>query len=156
MAVTFSTATYVEAPPSAVFAGLVDLDSWKQWMPGLVSIEMLTPRPLGVGTEWLETRRMFGKDASEHFRITRWEPPHRLDLLIDGSKGTSGRGQYRFTYELMPERSGTNLELTGDVRMPGLWGLFGRLMIGSFKKACHKDLEALKTHLEARRSSGAA
>jgi hypothetical protein len=72
-----------------------------------------------------------------------------MDLLIDGSKGTSRRGEYAFVLELVPERTGTNLELTGEVRMPGIWGLFSRFMVGSFKKACHQDLEALKAHLES-------
>lgn len=148
MPATFATAVYVEAPPATVFDAISDIDAWAAWLPDVIAIEKLTPNPVGVGTEWRETRRMYGKEATEHFRITRWEPPTRLDLYVDGSLGTSGRGEYRFTYELVPERSGTNVELTGDIRMGGLWSLFARAMVGSFKKACHKDLAALKGHVE--------
>ena len=146
---SFATAVYIEAPPAVVFEALTDVDRAGQWLPNFVRIEKLTPGPVGVGSEWRETRKMFGKDSTEHFRVTRFERPSRVDLLIDGSKGTSGRGEYRFVFELLPERTGTTLELTGDVRMPGLWGLFSRFMVGTFKKACHKDLEALKAHLES-------
>jgi uncharacterized protein YndB with AHSA1/START domain len=149
MSATFATSVYVEAPPAVVFAALSDVDRWKAWLPNLIAVEKLTAGPFGPGTEWRETRRMFGKEAAEHFRVTRYEPPTRIDLLMDGSKGSSKRGEYLFTYELVPDRSGTNVELTGDIRMPGLWGLFSRMLIKSFKKACHKDLEALKQHLES-------
>lgn len=149
MSATFMTAVYVEAPPPVVFSALSQIERWKDWLPNLVAVEKLTPGPFGSGTEWRETRKMFGKDASEHFRVTRYEPHSRLDILVDGSKGTSKRGEYRFTYELVPERGGTNVELTGDIRMPGIWKLFSKLMVGRFKKACHKDLEALKQHLES-------
>jgi hypothetical protein len=149
MAATFTTSVYVEAPPAVAFAALSNIERWKEWLPSLVAVDKLTPGPFGRDTEWRETRKMFGKEAVEHFRVTRYEPPSRLDLFVDGSKGSSKRGEYRFTYELVPERSGTNVELTGDIRMPGFWGLFSRMLVGKFKKACHKDLEALKQHLES-------
>ena len=149
MSTTFATSVYVEAPPAVVFTALSDIDRWKNWLPGLVAVEKLTPGPFGPGTEWRETRKMFGKEAAEHFRVTRCEPPSRVDLVVDGSKGSSKRGEYVFTYELVPDRGGTNVELTGDIRMPGIWGLFTGMFVKSFKKACHKDLEALKQHLES-------
>lgn len=151
---TFSTIVYIEAPPAMVFDALSNLAETKEWMPNFVSIEMLTPGPVGAGTEWLETRKTFGKQSTEHFRVTRWHPPSRLDIRVDGTRGTTGRGEYLFTYELMPERSGTNVELVGEIRMGGVWDVIGRLFIGSFKKACHKDLEALKIHLESRSLAG--
>ena len=149
MSATFATSVYVEAPPPVVFAALSDIDHWKDWMPDFVGVEKLTPGPLAPGTEFRETRKMFGRQATEHFRVTRVEAPSRVDLVVDGSKGSSKRGEYVFTYELVPDRSGTNVEMTGDIRMPGIWGFFSRRLVGTFKKLCHKDLEALKHHLES-------
>lgn len=149
MASTFSTAVYIESPPAVVFEAICNLENAGQWMPGFVGIEKLTPGPLGPGSEFRETRKMFGKNSTEHFRVARFERPSRIDFVVEGAKGTSKRGEYVFIHELVPERTGTNLELTGDIRMPGIWGLFSRMMRGTFKKACHKDLEALKAHLES-------
>lgn len=149
MAATFSTAVYIESPPAVVFEALGDLDTAGQWMPNFVRIEKLTPGPMNAGSEWRETRKMFGKEATEHFRVTRFDRPSRMDVLIDGSKGSSKRGEYVFVFELVPERTGTNLELSGDIRMPGIWSLLSRFLKSTFKKACHKDLEALKAHLES-------
>jgi uncharacterized protein YndB with AHSA1/START domain len=150
MSASFSTAVYIELPPQVVFDAMTDLESWKDWMPNFVRVEKLTAGPVGIGTEWRETRKMFGKEATEHFRITRWEPPSRLDVHIDGSKRSSVRGEYLFTYELTPERRGTNVELTGEIRMGVLWNMLGKVLVGTLKKACHKDLEALKGHVESR------
>ena len=149
MATTFSTAVYIEAPPAVVFEALTNVDAAGQWLPNFVRVEKLTAGPVGVGSEYRETRKMYGKEATEHFRVTRFERPSRMDLLIDGAKGSSGRGQYVFVFELVPERTGTNLELSGDIRMPGIWRFLSRFMIRTFKKSCHKDLEALKAHLES-------
>jgi uncharacterized protein YndB with AHSA1/START domain len=149
MAASFTTAVYIESPPAVVFEALTDLDTAGQWMPNFAHVEKLTPGPFGVGTEWRETRKMSGKESTEHFRVTRFERPSRIDLLIDGSKGSSGRGEYVFVFEIVPERTGSMLELTGDIRMPGIRGLFARFMTGRFKKARHTDLEALKAHLES-------
>src|SRR5882672_3899636 len=86
---TFSTAVYIEAPPALVFDALSNLEEAKEWMPNFVSIEMLTPGPVGAGTEWLQTRKTFGKHSTEHFRVTRWHPPSRLDIRGDGMRGTT-------------------------------------------------------------------
>jgi uncharacterized protein YndB with AHSA1/START domain len=149
MPATFSTAVYIESPPAVVFEALGNLEAAAKWMPGLVGIEKLTPGPLGPGSEFRETRKLFGKESTEHFRVTRFERPSRIDMVVDGSKGSSRRGEYLFVHELVPERTGTTLELTGEIRMPGVWGLLSRMMVGTFKKAVHKDLEALKAHLES-------
>jgi uncharacterized protein YndB with AHSA1/START domain len=149
MAASFATAVYIESPPAVVFEALANLDAAGQWIPNFVRLEKLTPGPFGVGTEWRETRKMFGKESTEHVRVTRFERPSRIDLLIDGSKGSSGRGECVFVFEIVPERTGSMLELSGDIRMPGIWGLFARFMTGRFKRACHTDLEALKAHLES-------
>jgi uncharacterized protein YndB with AHSA1/START domain len=157
MSVTFTTAVYIEAPPAEVYAAITDIDSWKNWMPGLIRIEKLSTGPFGPGTRWRETRKMFGKEATEEFEVTRAQPPKRIDLRVDGSKGTTGRGEFLFTYDFVPDRNGTNVELAGEIRMGNpLFNALGRLTRGRFKKASHKDLEAFKAHLEKAPASTAA
>ncbi len=150
MAVTFATAVYIEAPPPIVFEALTNLDAVGKWMPNFVRLEKVTPGPVGAGTEWRETRKVFGKEATEQFRVTRFDRPSRVDLHVDGSKGSvKRRGEYFFIFELLPERTGTNLELTCDLHFTGFYGFLSRFMAGRFKKFCHADLEALKAHLES-------
>ena len=42
MSSTFSTAVYIESPPSIVFEALTNLDAFGQWLPNFVRIEKLT------------------------------------------------------------------------------------------------------------------
>jgi uncharacterized protein YndB with AHSA1/START domain len=149
MSIEFATELRIGASPERVFAAMGDMDEWPRWMQGLVRVEKLTAGPFGVGTAWRETRKMFGREASEHFEVTSFEPAGRLALRVDGSKGSSGQGEYRFDYRLVPDGAGTRLRMTAVVDMPGWFArVLGRVFAGAFRKACEKDLSAMKAYLE--------
>lgn len=142
----------INAPPERVFATLTDLDAAAQWMPNLVGIEKLTPGVVGVGMKWRETRKMFGQQASEHFEVTGYEPDKGLELYVDGTKGSSRKGYYRFRYQLEPRDGKTALSMTGEIGGLGKFmELFGRLFAGTFKKALAKDMEAMARYIEGTR-----
>ena len=145
----------VEARVERVWEVLTDVAHADQTLGGVDRVELLTEGPYQVGTRWRETRRMFGKEATEHFEVTACVPGKRLGLKVDGTKGTTGKGEYRFDYDFEPDGAGTRLRTRAEIDMPG--GLFtkiiGKLMGGAFKKACDKDLDALKTYLEGKRGS---
>jgi uncharacterized protein YndB with AHSA1/START domain len=151
VSIQFEVVETVQAPLMQVFLALTDLDGAGAWMPGLVRMESLGPGPGVVGGGWRETRRMFGREATEEFQVTAVERPHRLELRVDGSRGSSGRGEYLFTYRLDPRDDGaTVVRLTGEIRgLTGVAGVVGRLFAGTYRKSCAKDLAALKRHLEA-------
>ena len=129
---------------------MTDFDSWHHWMDGLVRLEKLTEAPYGVGTKWRETRKMFGREASELFEVTEFDPPHRIGLLIDGSQGTTGKGEYRFFYTFVPAgEDRTQLIMQGEIDIPGIAAtIFGFLFKGMFKQGCDRDTLALKAYLE--------
>jgi carbon monoxide dehydrogenase subunit G len=152
MPVSLMSEFYIDASPDRVFAAMIDSDGYQHWMNGFVRVEKLTQGPFGVGTEWRETRRMFGREASEVFEVTACEAPSRLGLRVDGTRGASRKGEYRFEYVLVPEGTGTRVRLTGAIDMPGWFaGLMTRLFAGVFKKAIDKDMKALKQHIEKQR-----
>ena len=139
-----------DLPPARVFAPLADLDSMAKWMPGFVRVERLTEGPLRVGSQYRETRKTMGHQATEHFEVTALDPPRRLALRVDGTKGSSRRGEYLFEYALAPSGGGTDLILTGEIRGLGRFAEFlGRIFAGPMKKVIAKDLDSLKAHLES-------
>ena len=147
--IAWTTELQIAAPPERVFDGLTDLDEAGKWMKGFVRIDRLNPEVKGVGAKWREVRRMFGREASEEFEVTVWDEPRRLSLFVDGSKGATGQGEFRFDYELTPEGDGTRLVIRNDIRIPGLFfRLFGGLLSGTFRKAIDADMQAFKAHLE--------
>ena len=151
MATNFRSERVVQAPPTAVIAAITDLESWSRWMPGLVRVERLTQGPFDLGTRWRETRKMYGREASEVFQVSEYEPPGRLGLLVDGAQGTTGRGEYRFLYLLEPVPEGaTRVTLEGEIEMPGLVArLLAPLMKGMLRRGCERVLDALATHVES-------
>jgi carbon monoxide dehydrogenase subunit G len=149
MSVGFKVSRIINVPKQQVYTGLLDLDAAKSWMQGFVRLERLDNGPMQVGSQWLETRKMYGKEATEHFEVVELNPSEKIVLRVDGTKGTSGKVVFVFTYVLAPAADGTEITLNGEINgLTGISKLFGKLMVGTFSKACAKDLDALKTFLE--------
>ena len=149
MAVQFEVARHLTAEPERVFEALTNLDGASAWMPGLVKIEPADAAPVKVGTRWRETRRMFGHEATEEFEVTTVDAPRRLGLRVDGTKGSSKRGEYLFDYSLSPSGGGTDVVLNAQIRgLSGISAFVGRLFIGPYKKAIARDLDALSQYLD--------
>lgn len=149
MSIQFEISEMVHGSPEQVMDAILDLERAQLWMPGLLRMERLSAGPLEVGSEWRETRKILGKEATEQFELVGLDRPHRLELRVDGSKGSSGRGEYRYSYQFEPTDAGTAVRLSGEIRgMTGVAGWLGKLFVGPFKKACGKDLEALRSYVE--------
>ncbi|HEU0015272.1 MAG TPA: SRPBCC family protein [Longimicrobium sp.] len=149
MSIEFDVTQRFAAPPERVFHALTDLDAAREWMQGFVRLERVGEVASGPGMRFRETRRMYGRDATEEFEVTTYDPPRALGLYIDGSKGSSKRGEYRFDYRLEPDGDGTVVHMHGSMTgMPKVLGWLGKLLAGPFKKACARDLSALAAYLE--------
>lgn len=140
-----------DAPPDAVFEVLTDIDGYGDWMPNFVRVERLSEGEFGVGTRFRETRRMFGRESTEEFEVTAFEPGRLLELYIDGKKGTSGSGEYRFRYTFEPRDGGTDMTMHGEIGgLSGFARLLGKLFAGGMRKAIAKDHAALRAHVSRR------
>jgi carbon monoxide dehydrogenase subunit G len=92
---------------------------------------------------------MYGKEASEEFELKSCEPPHKFMVYVDGSKGSSKKGEYFFDHTLSPENGGTRFEIQAVIDGMGWMGFFiSPIVRGFFRKAMHRDLLALKNHIE--------
>lgn len=150
MGILFEVKRTLPVSQKEAFKSLIDLDSAKKWMQGFVGIERLDKGPIHVGSQWKETRKMFGKEATEHFEVVELDEPNKIILRCDGTKGTTGKGEYVFTYILDPiSDEQTAVTLNGEIKgLTGLTKLFGKMMAGAFRKGCEKDLDALQGFLE--------
>ena len=150
MAITFDVTERFPVAPDRVYAALTDLEGIRSWIRGFVRLEQVAGHGFEVGTAWLETRKIFGREATEHFEVTAMEPPKRIVLRVDGRKGSSKRGEYLYDYHIEPDADGSVVHLHGEIRDLGRFGgLLGRLMVGPYKQACVKDLVALRDHMVA-------
>ncbi|WP_246944821.1 SRPBCC family protein [Bacillus pinisoli] len=149
MSLQFEVKKTVQESKEKVYNALTDLESAHKWMQGFVKIERLDDGPLRVGSQWKETRKIFGKEAFEFFEVVELDEPDKKVVRCDGTKGTTGKGEYVFTYILTTSGDQTEITLLGEINgLTGVTRLFGKLMVGAFKKSCAKDLDALVTYLE--------
>lgn len=150
MPLTLDLQVTIAAPPVAVWAVLADIPNWSRWLPNLVRLEVLGDPALQVGMRFRETRKMFGRDATEVFEVTTAQPPQSLELHVDGHEGSSRRGSYRFSYRLEPVAVGTCLHLVACIEGMGwFFKRVGRLFAGGFRRALAADLAAFKRYVEA-------
>lgn len=149
MAITFSQNFSIPASPERVYAVLTDAEQCKHWMHNFVAIEPLNDLPpFTTGYRFKETRKMFGKAASEVFEIKEAQAPSKLVMYIDGKQGSSKRGYYLFTYTLQPQGSGTLIKLDAEMGGTGkFYEWLGRLFVGMFKKAIAKDMQAMADYI---------
>jgi carbon monoxide dehydrogenase subunit G len=149
LSIRFEVKRTAKLPREIVYQGLIDLDEAQKWMQGFVGIQRLDDGPLKVGSQWKETRKMFGTEASEHFEVVELDEPNKIVLRVDGTKGTTGKGEYVYTYTLISLDDHTEIALVGEINgLRGLTRIFGKMMAGTFKKACAKDLDGLIQHLQ--------
>ncbi|WP_153727910.1 SRPBCC family protein [Salinibacillus xinjiangensis] len=48
-----------------------------------MAMERLDDGPIKVGSEWKETRKMFGKEASEYFEVKELQEPKKIVLYCE-------------------------------------------------------------------------
>ena len=109
MSIQFSDLIHFNLPKEKVFNGLTDLDAAKHWMKGFLGIEMIKGTKIEPGAVFRETRKMYGRKATEEFEVVSVVPHNEIKLRVDGTKGTSGKGEFLFHYKLEDNNGGTNV-----------------------------------------------
>ena len=146
----FQLTETIHAPLDRVFSLANDIDRAMEWLPRGVRIEKLTEGPVRVGTRYRETRRILGRDDTEIYEVTAYDPPHRSEVGADGSKGTAGRGLFRFQIDFAaagPEA--TRVVLSGSATRLGCVGIVLYPVVrGIMKKHIVADLAGLKAWIE--------
>jgi uncharacterized protein YndB with AHSA1/START domain len=149
MAISFTLTEHINAPKEKVFDTLTDLDGARQWMKGFVRIEKLKGNRIEPGAVWRETRKMFGKEATEEFEVVSVIPNKEIRLRVDGTKGASKKGEYLFHFLLNEEAGGTRVVVNGEIAgLKGFSAFLGKLFVGMFRKAHVREMRAMKKHIE--------
>lgn len=139
----------IAAPPEKVYAVGMDIERWPELVTAITKTEILGDGPIAIGTEFRETRMMWGREASEVMTIADLKPPYRY-LFTAENHGTS-----YVTDHVIEERPGGGSRLTviftGKARtiMAHLLMPLGLLLAGSIKKQLMGDLQDLKRAIEA-------
>lgn len=140
---------HIAAAPAAVFAICSDFVHAPQHVSAITRVEMLTQGPTRQGTRFKETRKMFGKEATETMEVVEFSPDSSFTLGAE-SCGT----RYRTTFSFTPKEGGTEVEFRFLATPLTLTAkVMGAIMMPFMKKMLHKcvmqDLQDVKKRLEA-------
>jgi hypothetical protein len=113
----------IARPPQAVFAFIANLDNERRWQPEIESVRVLTAGPFGLGSEFEEVRRTFGRRYTWRFRVTEFEPPRRFS--IESIQGTT---RYIGSRLCEPVAGGTRFSEIGEIETPKLLRPFDPLL----------------------------
>ena len=144
----FTLTETVAAPVPAVFAAFTDFENAANRVTDIIRVEVLTPGPVGVGTRFKETRKMFGKETTETMTVTAFEP----EKLIELSAGSCGAEfTTRFTFAPVGAGTAVGVELrTRAVSLAAkLFTPLAYLMMGTIKKCVARDVAQIRASVEA-------
>ncbi|WP_200301549.1 SRPBCC family protein [Streptomyces adelaidensis] len=142
----------VTASQGRVWEALTDLGGMERMLSGVTKAEVLTDGGFGVGTRWRETRRMFGKDATEEMWVTASRPPERYVVQAE-----SHGSRYVSEWVLRADGPTTTTILMTFSAEPtgGVAGLLARVLgpVGAraVRRAIAKDLDDVAAWVEGRR-----
>lgn len=147
--------TTIQAPLATVFAACCDVTKAPERIPAIKKVELLTPGPIAVGTQFKETRRVFKREATETFTFTLIEP-HQRFAMVAQSCGT----EYRVMHTFTPEGDAVRVELALTIKACSLFAkLFtplAYLMLQPMKKCLRNDLDDLRRWIESNPTAGNA
>ena len=144
----------VAAPAGVVFDVFADLDRADQLVSAIVKIEKLTDGPMGVGTRWRETRKVFKREATEEMWITDFEPGRHFSVGCEACGCV-----YGYTFRFEPQGDETRVEFEMSYRpvtfFAKVMSPLAKIMSGTMKKCMEKDLDELKAAAESGGALGA-
>lgn len=151
------TSVRIQAPQATVFEVFTDIPGSAERISAITQVELLTDGLTGVGTRWRETRVLYGRTATEVLTIAAYDPPRSYTVTAESH---GARYETRFTFTSAdPAAAGlggpaTDVEMVFSAipltRTAKLLAFLTRPMIRAMAKLCAKDLEELKTAIEAR------
>lgn len=141
----------IEIPRSkeAIWAAITDIDNWASMITSIIDIKILNKPTHGlVGLKWEETRKMFGKEATETLWVTDY-----IENEYYCSRAESHGSVYmtRFSLSGRGDMTLLTISFSGEPQTPFLKTV--SLCIGPFIKstiinALNKDLEDIRNHVE--------
>ena len=146
-----STSIEISKPKAEVWNAVTDIPNAVGMISGIISVEVLENPETGlVGFKWKETRKMFGKEATEIMWIT-----DAGENEYYCTRAESHGSVYKTRLSLNDDDGNTRLTMafTGEPQTMGakiLSFVMGGFMKGSMEKELQKDLVDIRNFVEQR------
>jgi carbon monoxide dehydrogenase subunit G len=147
----------VAAPPAAVWAIIADVVGTAEVIRGIDRVELVSGgSPLQVGTQWRETRTMFGREATQELTVTAVDEGRSYTVTTH----TNG-ADLESTIRVEPGPDGSTLSISLASQSTSRFGsvmaaTVGRAFEGAARSVLAQDLTDIAMAAEARAGSGGA
>ncbi|MGE3268601.1 MAG: SRPBCC family protein [Chloroflexota bacterium] len=151
----------IGVPPEALFAFLAQPERLPEWTPGVISVILTSPAPVGLGSTTETQVEAFGMRQTLLGRCTVFEPPHRLVVQNETTGGLTlgavsiGKVTTTSASELTPEGTGTRLRASFEFSLSAgfFTGLAESIAGPQMQRDFDQSLRNLKQLLEHPASS---
>ncbi|MDF1666035.1 MAG: SRPBCC family protein [Planctomycetota bacterium] len=134
----------IQAPLALVFQTVADIREFSKVIPHIVDVKFLTEQQSGVGTRFVETRRMNGKDECTELEVTEFVENDKIRLVAD-SHGTI----WDTTFTVTEQNGQTTLVMVMAAKAHKLLSkLMNPLIKGMVTKAVVSDMDEVKAFCE--------
>lgn len=132
----------VERAVDEVFAQLVAVERWPEWLiaSGIVAVTIETGPPLGAGSRLAIDQRVAGRAGTIQATVTTFQPSARFALSGRDADGIS----LDIRAELRPDGGATMLRWDLRFGLPLKYRLFEGLAKAQVQRAVALDLEAFR------------
>jgi carbon monoxide dehydrogenase subunit G len=152
----------IGVPPETVFAFLAQPERLPEWTPGVLSVILTSPGPVGVGSTTQTQVEEFGMRQTLNGRCIAFEAPKRLVVHNETAGGLTiggvsiGKVSTTSASELLPEGTGTRLRASFEFKLSaGLLTSLAESIAGpQMQRDFDQSLQNLKQLLERPASSG--
>ena len=139
----------INAPITRVFEIATDLTQLPERVPAVTKLEILSSGPIGNGTRFRETRKMFGKEATEEMEFTSFEKDRGYVIQAE-----SAGSRYTSTVSFTSVDEGTQLSWRFAAEPLGTFSkimstILYPLFAGATRRALEGDLQAIKATAES-------
>ena len=121
-----------------------DPDNATAWYENIVAVEWKTPKPLAVGSRIAFVARFLGRRLAYTYEIRELVPGERLVMST-----ADGPFPMETTYTWADSARGTTMSLRNRGAPSGFSKVAAPAMAAAMRRANRRDLERLKTLLEA-------
>ena len=133
----------IDKPVKDVFAFITNPKNMAKWNSAIVSLEQITPDPVGMGTKFKSVGEMMGQRIEGEMQVIAFEPDSKYGFQMN-----AGPVQVNVTLTFKTVGTGTKLSLNAQGNPGGFFKLAEPVMAGRVKSMMEGNLERLKSVLE--------
>ena len=133
----------IQSPRQITFEFLSDVRNNIIWQPGLQECHVLTPGPIGIGSQYQQTAKFLGRDLASTYEIIGFEP-YRLikSLSLDDKFPTY------ITRIINGDQHYSHIKTVVEGTPSGVFEISHALLKWMVKQSIQKDYKLLKSTLE--------